>query len=192
MDSVNRIRDDVAGLWSLVKGLKVTGTCFARDQVTVHYPRAQVDNLRTFRGPIELVESPDDPRSPRCIACMTCAGVCPHGCITVVRKKPAKMEKGTEKGGGSDKGEAKKKARKGPATFTYDYTRCCLCGFCVENCPVHSIRFSSRGYLAGIDKGAFVFDLLEKFGEEERSQKSEPGVTSPATAGYPAPSTWKF
>ena len=169
MKSVRKIRDEVAGLWSLVVGLKVTGTYFVKDQITVHYPRTEVNNLESFRGPIELVESPDDPYKPRCIACMTCASICPHECITVVRKKPAKTEKRVEtEEGGSGKGEVKKKVSKGPARFTYDYTRCCLCGFCVENCPTHSIRFSNRGYLAGFDKDAFVFDLLEKFGDRCR------------------------
>ena len=170
MESVRKIWDDVAGLWSLVVGLKVTGTYFVKDQVTVHYPRNEVDNLESFRGPIELVESADDPSKPRCIACMTCASVCPHECITVVRKKPAKTEEGADKKeSGSGKDEVKKKVSKEPVRFTYDYTRCCLCGFCVENCPAHSIRFSNRGYLARFNKDEFIFDLLEKFGDKCRS-----------------------
>jgi NADH-quinone oxidoreductase subunit I len=164
MGALREIWDDVAGLWSLVVGLKTTGTCFVNDQVTVHYPRNEVDNLESFRGPIELVESPDDPYKPLCIACMTCVSVCPHECITVVKKKPGNKEEGPEKKeSGAGNGDVKKKAPKGPARFTYDYTLCCLCGFCMENCPVHSIRFSNRGYLAGEDKDAFTFDLLEPF-----------------------------
>ena len=167
MNAVRKIWDDVAVLWSLVVGLKVTGTYFVNEQVTVHYPRNEVDNLESFRGPIELIESPDDPYKPRCIACMTCASICPHECITVVKKKPAKTEEEADKKEGrAGKNEVKKKVPKDPARFTYDYTRCCLCGFCVENCPAHSIRFSNRGYLAGFDKDAFVFDLLEKFGDK--------------------------
>ena len=167
MNAVRKIWDDVAALWSLVVGLKITGTYFINNQVTIHYPRNEVDNLESFRGPIELVESADDPSKPLCIACMTCASVCPHECITVVRKKPAGIEEGADKKEtGSGKSEGKKKIPKEPARFAYDYTRCCLCGFCVENCPVHSIRFSNRGYLAGVDKDAFVFDLLEKFGDK--------------------------
>jgi len=169
MNAVRKIWDDVEGLWSLVVGLKVTGTYFVKDQVTVHYPRNEVDNLESFRGPIELVESPDNPYKPLCVACMTCASICPHECITVVRKKHAKTEEGADKKEGeSVKGEVKMKVSKEPVRFTYDYTRCCLCGFCVENCPAHSIRFSNRGYLAGFDKDAFMFDLLEKFGDKCR------------------------
>ena len=167
-DALRRIWDDVAGLWSLVVGLKVTGTYFVNEQVTVHYPRNEVDNLESFRGPIELVKSPDDPCKPLCVACMTCVSICPHECITVVKRKPAKTEEEADKKEGrAGKNEVKKKVPKGPARFTYDYTRCCLCGFCVENCPAHSIRFSNRGYLAGSDKDAFLFDLLERFKTRE-------------------------
>ena len=164
MKSVSKIWYDVAGLWSLIVGLKVTGSYFFRDQVTVHYPRKTVDNLESFRGPIELVPNPDDPESPKCIACMTCVTVCPGGCISVTKQKKARagpVEPGMDKEGGGKDG--RKKAPKRPSAFTYDYTLCSLCGLCVENCPVHSIRFSDRGYLAGFDKDAFVFDLLERF-----------------------------
>jgi len=167
MNAVRKIWDDVAGLWSLIVGLKVTGSYFFRDQVTVHYPRSIVDNLESFRGPIELVSKPDDPERPKCIACMTCVTVCPGGCIFVTKQKKAKadpMEPETDKGDG-DKG-GQKKAPKGPSMFTYDYTLCSLCGLCVENCPVHSLRFSNRAYLAGVDKNAFIFDLLEKFSDK--------------------------
>ena len=77
---------------------------------------------------------------------------------------PKKEEgKASETAGASGDGETKKLA-KGPVRFTYDYTRCCLCGYCVENCPVHSLRFSDRAYLAGRNRNAFIFDLLEPFG----------------------------
>ncbi len=151
-------------MWSLIVGLKVTGTYFFRPQVTVHYPRQAVENLAAFRGPIELVENPDDPGRPRCIACMTCASICPHACIEVERIKPPKAPKEAAAEEGGEKKAVKAKAPKGPARFIYDYTRCCLCGSCVENCPVQSIQFSDRGYLAGTDKNAFIFDLLDKFG----------------------------
>ena len=160
---LKQIWDDVAGLWSLVKGLKITGTYFFSRQVTVHYPRVGVDNLETFRGPIELCPNPEDATRPLCIACMTCASTCPTGAISVVRKKPPKTREGAV-----DEETTARKAPKGPGKFTYDYTLCCQCALCVENCPAHSIRFSNRAYLAGFDKDAFVFDLLEKFGDKCR------------------------
>ena len=159
-----QIWDDVAGWWSLIVGLKVTGSFFFRDQVTIHYPRSTVDNLGSFRGPIELAPNPDDSERPRCIACMTCVSVCPGECISVTKQKKSKtdpLEPKTDNEGGNKGGQ--KKAPKGPSTFLYDYTLCSLCGLCVENCPVHSLRFSNRAYIAGPDKAAFNFDLLKIF-----------------------------
>jgi len=153
-----QIWDDVAGLWSLVVGLKVTGSYFLSKQVTVHYPRAEVNNLETFRGPIELSPNPEDPTRPLCIACMTCASACPTGAISVVRKKAPKPQEGT-----ADETAAAQKAAKGPERFTYDYTVCCQCGLCVENCPKGAIRFSGDPYAASRDKNVFIFDLLEPF-----------------------------
>ncbi len=153
MNALKKMGEDVLGLWSLVKGLKITGAFFFSKQVTVHYPRVQVDNLATFRGPIELVPNPEDPTLPLCIACMTCASTCPMGAISVVKKK-------TPKPGEAVEGE---KAPKGPEKFTYDYTVCCQCGLCAENCPKGAIRFSGNPYSASTDKNDFKFDLLDKF-----------------------------
>ena len=158
MNALKKIGEDVLGLWSLVKGLKITGAFFFSKQVTVHYPRTQLDNLETFRGPIELVPNPEDPVRPLCIACMTCASTCPTGAILVVKKKAPKPEAGAD-------GEkpTTPKAPKGPAKFTYDYTLCCQCGLCAENCPKEAIRFSGSPYSASTDKSTFKFDLLKKF-----------------------------
>ena len=158
MNALRKMGEDILGLWSLVKGLKITGTCFFSKQVTVHYPRTQVDNLETFRGPIELVPNPEYPVRPLCIACMTCASTCPTGAISVLRKKtPKPLEEAT------DEKKTAHKAPKGPAKFTYDYTLCCQCGLCAENCPKGAIGFSGNPYSASTDKKEFQFDLLEKF-----------------------------
>lgn len=156
--SLKQIWDDVAGLWSLIVGLKVTGVYFLSKQVTVHYPRVGVDNLETFRGPIELSPNPEDKSRPLCIACMTCASTCPTGAISVVRKKSPKPREGAV-----DETATARKAPKGPEEFTYDYTVCCQCGLCAENCPEGAIRFSANPYSASTDKNAFIFDLLEPF-----------------------------
>ena len=156
--SLKRIGEDVLGLWSLVKGLKITGAYFFSKQVTVHYPRDEVDNLAGFRGPVELTPDPEDPTRPLCIACMTCVSTCPTWAITVVRKKAPKAEDVD----GDEKAPAQK-APKGPGKFDYDYTVCCQCGLCAENCPKGAIRFSGNPYSASSDKRDFIFDLLEKF-----------------------------
>lgn len=162
MQYFRKIGEDVLGLWSLVKGLKVTGSLFFKNQVTVHYPRATVDNLDSFRGPLELVPDPKDSKSPLCIACMTCASTCPTGAITVTRKKPPKPEE--KEGEGT---ETARKKPKGPGKFIYDYTVCCQCALCVENCPKGAIELKGNPFSAGTRKEDFKFDLLEKFQNEQ-------------------------
>jgi NADH-quinone oxidoreductase subunit I len=158
MNALKKMGEDVLGLWSLVKGLKITGAYFFSKQVTVHYPRTGLENLATFRGPIELVPNPEDPMRPLCIACMTCASTCPTGAISVVKKKAPKPKEGA-----SDESKTPHKVPKGPGKFTYDYTLCCQCGLCAENCPKGAIQFSGNPYSAGTDKRMFEFDLLERF-----------------------------
>ena len=157
MNALRKMGEDVLGLWSLVKGLRITGAFFFSKQVTVHYPRACMDNLAPSRGPVELVPHPEDPASPLCIACMTCASTCPTGAISVLRKKAPKPVDVAP-----DENKTAHKAPKGPSKFTYDYTLCCQCGLCAENCPKRAIRFSGNPYCASINKKDFEFDLLDK------------------------------
>lgn len=166
-----RITQRMRELWSLVKGLGVTGGTLFRRTATVHYPRAQVSNLAGFRGPIALVSRPEDPEKPKCIACLMCMNLCPSNCITVVKMKAPKQapeppEKGAEKAG-------KAAAPKLPQTYLYDYSLCSLCGLCAEVCPVNSIIFSSEAYLVVRDRSALKMDLLEKLKKRIRDASGE-------------------
>jgi len=178
MSGLGQIGERIVSLWSLIVGLKVTGKFFLSPQITVHYPRQVVDNLSTFRGPLELVEDPNNPGKPRCSACMICVTVCPSNCFSVVKKKPPEptpeeLEAIKEAEARGEK--VKKKVSKEPEKFLYDYTLCSLCGTCVEACPGGSLRFSSQAYLAGPDKSEFVMNLLEKLAEQSR-----PGGNAPS------------
>ena len=157
MNKFQKIGEDVLGLWSLVKGLKITGGYFFSRQVTVHYPRDCVDNLATFRGPLELVPNPEDASQPLCIACMTCATTCPTGAISVVKRKAPKPDPEVVQ-----EDQPPQQPPKGPAKFRYDYTVCCQCGLCVENCPKGAIRLSGNPFSASTRKGDFELDLLEQ------------------------------
>ena len=151
-------------LWSLVKGLHITGEMLFRRTVTVHFPRREVGNLKRFRGPIELVPRPKEPLKPKCIACLLCMQTCPSSCITVVKMKvsappeeqmPPAVEAGDEK--------VKKHASpREPEQYLYDYSLCSLCGLCAEVCPVQSIRFSSDVYLVSRRRAELRMDLLAK------------------------------
>jgi NADH-quinone oxidoreductase subunit I len=164
MQAIKRKLRDIANLWSMVKGLKVTGGQFLQPQITVHYPRQEVDNLASFRGHLQLEPKPKNPAKPKCIACMMCVSVCPSGCITVVKKKPPKPtpEEEAQAKAAEEAGEkpAKKPAPKEPAHFIYDYSLCSQCGLCAENCPVKSLSFSDNIYLVARDRKQLKLDLL--------------------------------
>jgi NADH-quinone oxidoreductase subunit I len=144
-------------LWSLVRGLDITGRMLFRPGVTVHYPRQEVSNLASFRGPIALVPRDEEPEKPRCIACMMCVSTCPSRCITVVKKKPPEPT-----GEKIDAGTKKPAAPKEPETYLYDYSLCSLCGLCAEVCPVDSIRFSTEAYLVTRERRTLTMDLLAR------------------------------
>ena len=156
----------IKNLWSLIVGLFITGDNLRRSTVTVHYPRQEVDNLSTFRGPIQLLPSPKDPAIPKCISCMMCMNTCPSGCITVIKQKAPKPTPEEEQAmaEAEARGEKIKKpaAPKNPAGFIYDYSLCSLCGLCAEVCPVNSIGFSSDVYMVVRDRELLKLDLLAR------------------------------
>lgn len=154
-----KVKKTLAGLWSLIVGLKITGHNFCSPQLTVHYPREEVTNLDGFNGHVELVPSPKDPMLPKCIACGACARNCPSQCISLDFEK---IEPAAQEGEDSESGGKKKKSQKKVTRFTLDFNYCSLCGLCVRSCPVGSLRFSSDVYLAGFDPQEFRMDLLER------------------------------
>lgn len=155
MYQIDDFKRAAKGMWSLLVGLNITGKYFLKPNVTVHYPRQEVDNLATFRGHIELIPQ-DNTATPRCISCGSCARACPSGCITLTKKKaPEPTPEEKEQG-------VKPKAPKDPATFVLDFTLCSLCGQCVMSCPADAIRFSQNINIAGTSRQDFVFDLIER------------------------------
>jgi len=175
----------LSDLWSLMVGLKVTGRYFLEPQVTVRYPWKAVDNINTFRGHLELV-STKDPFKPKCISCGMCALACPSHCLTIVKRKPPKLTPEEEKAAAEakERGEkVKDKTPKDPGQFLYDFTLCSLCGTCMENCPVGSLRFSGSPYQAGYSRNDFHFDLVAKLAEKATlAKKPEPEAPAAETS----------
>ncbi|MBG0789117.1 MAG: 4Fe-4S binding protein [Desulfovibrionaceae bacterium] len=171
--------------WSLFVGLKVTGKYFCKPLVTVHYPRQVIDNenLTTYGGHVELVGKPKDPATPKCISCMMCVTNCPSKCLTVVKQKapkPTPEEEAAMKAAEEAGEKVKKpKAPKNPAKFIYDYTKCSLCGTCIENCPAKSLRFSNNIYWVATSRKEMKIDLLARLKEQANEM--------PAAAPAPKP-----
>jgi len=177
-----RIRE----LWSLAKGLGITGRTLFGRTVTVHYPRMEVSNLEGFRGPIALVPRAEDPEKPKCIACLLCMNICPSNCITVVKMKAPKQKPARDpapdvdpeapnasKPAASKPAAGKPAAPKLPQTYIYDYSLCSLCGLCAEVCPVDSIVFSLEAYLVTRNRDRLKMDLLEKLKKSVHESSGE-------------------
>jgi NADH-quinone oxidoreductase subunit I len=133
---------------SLVVGLGVTMKELVKPIVTVQYPREEIDITPNYRGHIDLVLDPKK-NSFLCISCGMCEKSCPSDCITVKGKKE----------------EGKKK--KTLALFKLDFTKCSLCGTCVEVCPTGALEFSREYNLAAFSKEEFHFDLLKRLEERK-------------------------
>ena len=144
----NLIKEIFLGLRSLVIGMRITGKEFFSKKVTVHYPHETEIMPARFRGHIKLLAN--DLGEPRCISCMMCQRACPSGCITITSEKPE---------------GSKKKVLTG---YTLDFTRCSLCGSCVESCNFNAIDFSRVYNHVSTKKEDFYYDLLKDLEDENK------------------------
>jgi len=174
------LKEFATGFNSLITGMRITLGQFFKPTVTVHYPHESLKMPARFRGHIELVRDPDTGKAA-CYACKLCERACPSDCITV---------EGTKLDG------AKKKS---VTEYMLDFTKCSLCGSCVEACREGAIRFSREYNLASTNKEDYIMDLFKRLENESReaepvgqasSPAGSPGVTpggSPAGNTRPAP-----
>src|SRR5512135_3627388 len=159
----NSFKEIATGFNSLLTGMRITIGQFFKPTVTVHYPHEALKMPPRFRGHIELVLDPETGKA-RCFACKLCEKACPSDCITV---DGAKLD------------GAKKRS---VTSYTLDFTKCSLCGSCVEACRDGAIRFSRDYNLAGWNKDEFVMDLFKRLEDEAKALGIEP-----APAPVPAP-----
>jgi len=131
------------GAKSLLIGLKVTFKAMIAPNVTVHYPREKIAISPQFRGHTDLVLNAET-GTHKCISCNMCALDCPCGCI--------KVHSETREG------------VKGKVLTSYelDFTKCSLCGLCVEVCPTSALEYSQEYELAGFTREEFQYDLLKR------------------------------
>jgi NADH-quinone oxidoreductase subunit I len=177
----NSLKEIVTGFNSLVIGMRITIGQFFKPTVTVQYPHDSLKMPKRFRGHIELVRNPETGKAV-CFACKLCERACPSDCITV---EGAKLD------------GAKKKS---VTQYMLDFTKCSLCGSCVEACRDGAIRFSREFNLASTSKDEFIMDLFKRLEDESheaerlegavksevRSPKSEAPRQEGGTATQPA------
>jgi NADH-quinone oxidoreductase subunit I len=153
-----------SGLKSLFVGMGITLREFFKPTVTVRYPYETLTIPARFRGHIELVCDPKTGQ-PKCFVCKLCEKACPSDCITVEGIKPEGAR------------------RKTVTSYRLDFTKCSLCGSCVEACRDGAIRFSREYNLAGTRKEDFIMDLFQRL-EAQRVQDEKaagPPVSCPAS-----------
>jgi NADH-quinone oxidoreductase subunit I len=137
------------GGWSLVQGMRVTVRRLVQPVVTVQYPRKHLQPSPAYRGHTELKRFAET-ETHACIACGTCQRRCPSGVIKVQGVK------------------SHAKSSKVATHYLIDYTRCSLCGLCVECCPTQTLKFSTQFALEGVSRWDGVIDLIERL-EENKS-----------------------
>ncbi|WP_136806896.1 NuoI/complex I 23 kDa subunit family protein [Desulfosediminicola flagellatus] len=140
--------DIFKGLYSLFIGMGITFREFFKPPVTVAYPYETLKMPDRYRGHVELIENEEG--KPNCIVCMACARACPSDCISLNGEKP----------------EGSKK--KVLTSYVLDFTRCSLCGSCVESCNFNALEFSKEYNLASTRKEDFIFNLLQRL--EDRNK----------------------
>jgi NADH-quinone oxidoreductase subunit I len=122
-----------------------------------------------FRGHIELVRDPETGKAI-CFACKLCERACPSDCITV---EGAKLD------------GAKKKS---VTNYILDFTKCSLCGSCVEACRDGAIRYSHEYNLASTNKEDYIMDLFKRLEAESVAQGFPPASAAVAQASPAASS----
>lgn len=140
--------DIISGTKSLAIGMNITLRELFKPVVTEQYPHFVPVMTPRFRGHIELIGN-EETGEPNCVVCGMCQRACPSNCITVDGEKPE---------------GAKKKV---VTTYILDFTKCSLCGSCVESCNFNAIKFSLDYNLASTRKEDYVFDLVKRL-EEKR------------------------
>lgn len=169
--SSNLFTEVYGGLKSLFIGMGITIGQFFKPTITVHYPHQTLKIPPRFRGHIELVCDPQTGK-PKCFVCKLCEKACPSDCITVEGVKPEGAK------------------RKTVTSYRLDFTKCSLCGSCVEACRDGAIRFSREYNLASTSKEEFIMDLFQRLEAEKNHEvhseaKSAVGAP-PSNSSLPA------
>jgi NADH-quinone oxidoreductase subunit I len=162
------------GLKSLFIGMGITLGEFFKPTITVRYPYETLKIPARFRGHIELVRD-SATGQPKCFVCKLCEKACPSDCITVEGIKPEGAR------------------RKTVTSYRLDFTKCSLCGSCVEACRDGAIRFSREYNLAGTRKEDFIMDLFQRLEAQRLQDEKSGGRVGPVTnvsfppSGLPKP-----
>ncbi len=149
---LNYLNEIVSGVWSLMKGMKVTGSYFVRPRtiVTQMYPANRKDLVMFDRFKGEVVMPHNDKNEHKCTGCGICEINCPNGTIEVISKTII-----------TDDGKKKRVIDK----HIYRLGMCTFCALCVKTCPSNALAFSQE-----FEHAVFNRDLLVKVSNKPGSQ----------------------
>lgn len=141
---INYLKEIISGVWSLMKGMKVTGSYFFRPSaiVTQKYPSNRKDLVMFDRFKGEVVMPHNENNEHKCTGCGICEMNCPNGSIEIISKTIT-----TEDG----------KKKKAIDKHIYRLSMCTFCGLCVKTCPSNALAFSQK-----FEHAVFNRELLVK------------------------------
>jgi NADH-quinone oxidoreductase subunit I len=149
---IDYLKEIILGVWSLLKGMKVTGSYFFRPGtiVTQKYPnnRKTLVMLERFKG--EVVMPHNEKNEHKCTGCGICEINCPNGSIEIIS-----MTVITEDG----------KKKKAIDKHIYRLSMCTFCALCVKTCPSNALAFSQK-----FEHAVFHRELLTKILNKPGSQ----------------------
>ena len=152
------------GLYSLIKGMEVTGKELVTKKVTEQYPENR-DSLQIperFRATLQFVY--DEEGYHKCTGCKTCERNCPNGTIQITTKMV-------------DLPNGKKKMKLDK--YIYDLGSCTFCDLCVLSCPFKAIEFSNDFEQSVFRREALVKQLNYL---PEKEKPAPAPVVTPATS----------
>jgi NADH-quinone oxidoreductase subunit I len=148
----NYLKEVLTGVWSLLKGMKVTGSYFFRPSkiVTQKYPnnRNKLMMFDRFKG--EVIMPHNEKNEHKCTGCGICEINCPNGSIEIISKTIA-----TEDG----------KKKRAIDKHIYRLGMCTFCALCVKTCPSNALAFSQEFEHAVFNR-ALLIKVLNKPGSQ--------------------------
>jgi NADH-quinone oxidoreductase subunit I len=143
---INYLKEIVSGVWSLMKGMKVTGSYFFRPStiLTQKYPENRKTLVMTERFKGEVVMPHNEKNEHKCTGCGICEMNCPNGSIEIISKMVE-----TEDG----------KKKKAIDKHIYRLSMCTFCGLCVKTCPSNALAFSQEFEHAVFNRSLLVKQL---------------------------------
>jgi len=149
---IDYLKDIFAGIWTLLKGMRVTASYFFRPGaiVTEKYPENRKNLVMPERSKGEVVMPHNDKNEHHCTGCGICQINCPNGSIEVIAKTITTAE-----------GKNKKIIDK----HIYWLGKCTFCGLCIKTCPSNALAFSQK-----FEHAVFKKELLTKVLNQPGSQ----------------------